>query len=128
MKGNNNMTNRDYLRTLSNEKLAELLNEYRIFDGIDCEDGDCIKCITEWLYAKRTPNVEKGQIRKMDSIKWLVVTIDANHDNCLMLSETGVIRDISADLVERWKIVTDETAETFYNRVMNDLYKQQQGD
>ena len=35
------MTNRDYLRGLSNEKLARVLNELKIFD-LDC-NGDCYK-------------------------------------------------------------------------------------
>ena len=82
---------------------------------------DCAKCMTEWLDAKRETNVKKGQIRKMDSIKWLVVTMSVNRDDCLMLSETGTIRDIPADTVDKWKIVTDETAEVFYNKVLINL-------
>ena len=117
------MTNRDYLRNLSNEKLAELLNGLKIFnlDCIVCDDGNCTRCITKWLDAKRETSVKKGQIRKMDSIKWLVVTMSVNRDNCLMLSETGAIRDIPTDTVDNWKIVTDETAEAFYNRVLINL-------
>lgn len=87
-----------------------------------CEDGKCVKCITKWLYAERTPNVEKGQIRETDSHKWLVVTINESRDSCLMLSETGAIRDVPTDAVETWKVVTDETEEMFYNKVTNDLY------
>ena len=118
------MTNRDYLRSLSNEKLAKLLNGLKIFnlDCIVCDDGNCTRCITKWLDTKRETSVKKGQIRKMDSIKWLVVTMSANRDNCLMLSETGAIRDISTDAVDNWKIVTDETAEAFYDRVINSLH------
>ena len=118
------MTNRDYLRNLSNEKLAELLNGLKIFnlDCIVCDDGNCTRCITKWLDAKRETSVKKGQIRKMDSIKWLVVTMSVNRDDCLMLSETGTIRDIPTDTVDNWKIVTDETAEAFYDRVMNSLH------
>ena len=54
------MTNRDYLRNLNNEKLAELLNGLKIFDSdcIVCEDGKCTKCITKWLDTERKPNVE----------------------------------------------------------------------
>ena len=49
------MTNRDYLMGLSNEKLAELLNELKIFglDCIVCDDGNCTKCITKWLETER---------------------------------------------------------------------------
>ena len=49
------MTNRDYLGTLSNEKLAKLLNGFRIFDldCIVCEDGKCTRCITKWLDTER---------------------------------------------------------------------------
>ena len=117
------MTNRDYLKGLSNEKLAELLDGLKIFgvDCIVCDDGKCTKCITKWLDAKKETSVEKGQIRKMDSIKWLVVTMSVNRDDCLMLSETGTIRDIPADTVDKWKIVTDETAEAFYDRVLINL-------
>lgn len=119
------MTNRGYLKTLSNDKLAELLNGFKIFDldCIVCEGGKCTKCITKWLDTERMPSVEKGQIREADSCKWLVITINESHDNCLMLSETGVIRDIPTDAVEMWKIVTDETAEMFYNRVFNEFKK-----
>lgn len=62
------MTNRDYLRNLSNEKLAKFLNGLKIFnlDCIVCDDGNCTRCITKWLDAKRETNVKKGQIRKMD--------------------------------------------------------------
>ena len=118
------MTNRDYLRGLSNEKLAELLEESKICSLIEfCPNyDDCGKCIKEWLDAKRKTHVKKGQIRKMDSIKWLVVTMSVNRDNCLMLSETGTIRDIPTDTVDNWKIVTDETAEVFYDKVMNILH------
>lgn len=48
--------------------------------------------------------------------------MSANRDNCLMLSETGAIRDILIDTVDNWKIVTDETAEAFYDKVMNILH------
>ena len=117
------MTNRDYLRGLSNEKLAELLARGDICNYLikTCSDGDCTKCITKWLDAKRETSVKKGQIRKMDSIKWLVVTMSVNRDNCLMLSETGAIRNIPTDTVDNWKIVTDETAEMFYNRVFDNV-------
>ena len=117
------MTNRDYVIGLDNEKLAELLKGSKICSLMEfCPNyGDCGKCIKEWLDAKRETSVKKGQIRKMDSIKWLVVTMSVNRDNCLMLSETGTIRDIPADTVDKWKIVTDETAEVFYDRVFNKL-------
>lgn len=120
------MTNRDYLRNLNNEKLAELLKGSKICNMIDfCPNyDDCAKCMKEWLDAKPKTNVKKGQIRKMDSIKWLVVTMSVNRDDCLMLSETGTIRDIPADTVDKWKIVTDETAEAFYDRVFNKLKKE----
>ena len=119
------MTNRDYLRGLSNKELAELLKGSKICSLMEwCPSYvDCGKCIKEWLDAKREISVEKGQIRETDSRKWLVVTMSVNRDNCLMLSETGAIRDISTDVVDNWKIVTDETAEVFYDRVFNKLKK-----
>ena len=118
------MTNRDYLRNLSNEKLAKLLNGLKIFnlDCIVCDDGNCTRCITKWLDAKREINVEKGQIRETDSRKWLVVAVNTNRDNCLMLSETGRVCDILVNVVDTWKIVTDETEEKFYDRVFYNLY------
>ena len=115
------MTNRVYLRTLSNDKLAELLNGFKIFDldCLVCEDGNCTKCVTKWLEAERKPNVEEGQIREIDSHKWLVGIVSENRDTC----EKGVIRDFPTEVVDTWKIVTDETEEMFYNRVIkNSLY------
>ena len=115
------MTNRVYLRTLSNDKLAELLNGFKIFDldCLVCEDGNCTKCVTKWLEAERKPNVEEGQIREVDSHKWLVGSINENRDTCGMLSEEGVIRDFPTDVVDTWKIVTDGTEEMFYNKAIN---------
>ena len=118
------MTNRGYLRELSNEKLAELLNELKIFglDCIVCEDGNCTKCVAKWLGTERETHVEEGQIRETDSIKWLVTSVNVDRTNCSMLSEEGAIRDYPTDVVDTWKIITDETEEMFYNRVMNSLY------
>lgn len=56
------MTNRDYLRSLSNEELAKLMAggedicDYLIETCLDC---NCSKCITKWLGTERKPNVEK---------------------------------------------------------------------
>lgn len=119
------MTNRDYLRGLSNEKLAELLKGSKICTCLieTCPDyDDCGKCIKEWLDAKRETSVEKGQIRETDSRKWLIVAVNTNHDNCLILSETGVIRYIPTDIVDTWEIVTDKTEEKFYDRAFYNLY------
>ena len=61
------MTNGDYLRSLSNEKLAELLDEDIICDKICdcmikmCPDGSCTKCVTKWLDTERIPNKEVSQ-------------------------------------------------------------------
>ena len=120
------MTNRGYLRGLSNEKLAELLRGSKKICHCmieTCNDyDDCEKCIKEWLDAKREINVKKGQIRETDSRKWLVVAVNTNRDNCLMLSETGRVCDILVNVVDTWKIVTDETEEKFYDRVFYNLY------
>ena len=83
---------------------------------------DCGKCIKEWLDAKRETSVEKGQIRETNSHKWLIVAVNTNRDNCRMLSETGRIYDIPTDIVDTWKIITDETEEKFYDRVFINLY------
>lgn len=117
------MTNRDYLRGLSNEKLAEFLKGSKICSLIEfCPNyDDCGKRIKEWLDAKREISVEKGQIREIDSRKWLIVAVNTNHDNCLILSETGVIRYIPTDIVDIWEIVTDETEEMFYNRIIHNF-------
>ena len=119
------MTNRGYLRSLSNEKLVELLDEDKICNCMieTCPDGSRTKCVTKWLEAERKPNVEEGQIREIDSHKWLVGIVSENRDTCGMVSEIGVIRDFPTDVVDTWKIVTDETEEMFYNRVIkNSLY------
>ena len=122
------MTNRDYLKRLSNDKLAELLDGLKIFglDCIVCNDGKCTKCITKWLDAKRETSVEKGQIRETDSIKWLVTSVDVDRINCSVLSEEGAIRDYPTDVVDTWKIVTDNPIEAgaFFNSVSDDLHKE----
>ena len=104
------MTNMvDVLRELKldNKKLAEL----RICN--------CTKSVTNWSEAERKPNVEEGQIREIDSHKWLVGIINENRDTCGMLSEKGVIRYFPTDVVDTWKIVADETEEMFYNKIIN---------
>ena len=117
------MTNRDYMMGLSNERLARVLNELKIFD-LDCNgcNGDCIKCVTKWLETERKPNVEEGQIRETDSHKWLVGIVSTNRDICGIVSETGEIRYIPTDIVDTWKIVTDETEEIFCNRIIHNFY------
>lgn len=57
------MTNRDYLKSLSNEKLAELIGGDKICDYIEtcCPDGNCTKCVENWLKTERNPDVEKGR-------------------------------------------------------------------
>lgn len=113
------MTNSGYLRGL----LAELIVGEEIYDSIEtCLDRNCTRCITKWLDTERKPNVEEGQIRETDSHKWLVGSVSAKRDICGMISETGVIRYIPTDIVDTWKIVTDETEEIFYNRITYDFY------
>ena len=119
------MTNRDYLKGLSNKELAEFLKgSNKICKMIElCPNyDDCGKCMKEWLDAKPKINVEEGQIRKTDSHKWLVGIVSTNRDICGMVSETGVIRYVPADIVDTWKIVTDETEEIFYNRIIHNFY------
>ena len=123
------MTNRDYLRSLSNEELAELLlDEDIICDCMikTCLDCVCSKCIKKWLDTERETHVEEGQIRETDSCKWLVGSVSENRDMCGMLSEKGVIRDFPTDVVDTWKIVTDETEEMFYNRAINNSYNNEE--
>ena len=120
------MTNRDYLRSLSNEELAELMvGEEEICDYLikTCLDCNCSKCIKKWLDTERIPNIEEGQIRETDSIKWLVTSVNVDRTNCSMLSEEGAIRDYPTDVVDTWKIVTDETEEMFYNKIINNSMK-----
>ena len=81
----------------------------------------CLECITKWLDTERETHVEEGQIRETDSCKLLVGTVSENRDVCGMLSEKGVIRYFPTDVVDTWKIVTDETEEMFYNKIINNL-------
>ena len=67
-------------------------------------------------------NVKEGQIRETDSHKWLVGSISTNRDICGIISETGVIRYIPTDIVDTWKIVTDETEEMFYSKITYNFY------
>lgn len=55
------MTNREYLSTLSNEKLASII-VYSICDETEKCEADCEKCCLEWLERVRVPEVCKGGI------------------------------------------------------------------
>ena len=119
------MTNRDYLKELTNKELAEFLKGSEICTCMmeTCHDYiNCEKCIKKWLETERKPNVEEGQIRETDSHKWLVGSVNTNRDICGMIGETGVIRYIPTDIVDTWKIATDETEEIFYNKITHDFY------
>ena len=128
------MTNRDYLRGLNDEELAKFIlsgnekicNYMASHCGDDCCLCGCLECITKWLDTERETHVEEGQIRETDSIKWLVTSVNVDRTNCSMLSEEGVIRDFPTDVVDTWKIVTDEIEEMFYNRAINNSYNNEE--
>ena len=131
------MTNRDYLRNLSNEKLAEFMgsnSEICNYMGTCC--CSCLKCIKKWLDMERKPNIEKWQMRRdpYGGRFWLILHVgeeNETHNWCLGLDEHGNVARISIDIVRTWilwdldkeKNVND--VDSFLERLLNDLINKQ---
>lgn len=119
------MTNRDYLRRLSNEKLAEF-----IWSGNDkicgcmitygCKSHSCTDCIKEWLGMERKSDVEKGQIRQADSGRCYLIMMVADTE-CLTIDEIGNIFRRQKSVVDTWAIRNDINIDKFIERIFNNL-------
>ena len=113
------MTNRDYLRELSNEKLAEFMgsnSEICNYMGTCCYS--CTKCIKKWLEMER--KVEKGQIRQADSGRCYLIFM-VTDTACLTIGEKGTIVKRLKSLVKTWAIRNDISIDEFVERIFNNL-------
>ena len=129
------MINRDYLRNLSNEKLAEFLKGSTICTCMmeTCHDyDDCGKCIKKWLEMERNPKVERGQMRRepYQGNFWVILYVSEEngiHEWCLGLDEHGNVARLSVDVVRTWflwdeeKEKNDDDVDKFLERLLNDL-------
>ena len=116
------MTNRDYLMGLSDRELAELLNGNRICDFVErCSDCDCTRCIAKWLETERKSDVEKGQIRRSDSGRYHLVFYVENYDECLILTENGILVRTPTRDVSTWDVVENADVDEFLERVFENL-------
>lgn len=128
------MTNRDYLRGLSNEKLAELLKGSKICNMMDfCPNyNDCGECIKKWLKMERNPKVEKWQLRRdpYDGCFWLILYVGEEngiHDWCIGLDEHGHVSKLAVDIVRTWilwdldKEKNAHDVDSFLERLLNNL-------
>ena len=116
------MTNRDYLMRLSDRELAELMNGDRICDCVEmCPDCDCTKCITKWLGTERKPDVKKGQVRRSDSGRYHLVFYVKNDDECLILTENGILVRTPTRDVCTWDVVENVDVDEFLERVFENL-------
>ena len=132
------MTNRDYLKGLSNEKLAEFLKESKICSLIEfCPNyDDCGKCIKEWLEMERNPKVERGQMRRnpYNGCFWVILYVseeNGTHNWCLGLDEHGNVARLSIDVVRTWllwnidKEKNADDVNKFLERLLNNLINKQ---
>lgn len=128
------MTNREYLNTLSDEKLANFLSgSPTICDEMEdhCNEmGDdyktcCKKCTLKWLKMKRHPNPKKGDVLKVngsdsqDQDSYYMV-VKVQEKNTKIMTSTGNFL-----LVPNSIFVTDEltdmTAEDFLKTVVQNM-------
>lgn len=133
------MTNRGYLRGLSNEKLAELLRGSKICHYMreTCNDyDDCEKCIKKWLEMERNPKVERGQMRRnpYDGCFWVILYVNeenGTHNWCLGLDEHGNVARLSINVVRTWflwdidKEKNADDVNKFLERLLNNLINKQ---
>ena len=103
------MTNRDYLRNLSDEKLAEFLKGNKICHCMreTCNDYDnCEKCIKKWLEMKRVLDVERGQIRyeAYRGCSWLILRANKKSNWCTILDKYGNVEKLAVGLVRTWDV------------------------
>ena len=101
------MTNRDYLRRLSNEKLAEFMgsnSEICNYMGTCC--CSCSKCIKKWLGMERNLDVEKGQIRweACRGCSWVILNANKKSNWCTVLDKYGNVEKLAVGLVRTWDI------------------------
>lgn len=118
------MTNRDYLRELSNEKLAEFIwrGNSEVCDYMDSCPYNCSKCIKKWLgmERERKSDVEKGQIRQADSGRCYLILMVTDTE-CLTIDEKGSISIRLKSVVETWLIRNDINIDEFVERIFNNL-------
>ena len=119
------MTNRDYLRGLNNDRIAELIWS----GGIDkickhmsygCDGFSCTECIKEWLEEERKSDVKKGQIRQGDSGRCYLILMVADTE-CLIIDEKGNTSIWIKPFVDTWTIRNDISIDEFIERVFNNL-------
>ena len=117
------MTNRDYLMRSSNKELSELIwSRNKICDSMHCDCNDnCLKCIKKWLEMERKPDVKKGQVRRSDSGRYHLVFYVKNDDECLILTENGILVRTPTRDVCTWDVVENADVDEFLERVFENL-------
>lgn len=117
------MTNRDYMMGLSDRELAELIwSRNKICDSMHCDCNDnCRKCIKKWLEMEREPDVKKRQIRRSDSGRCHLVFYVKNDDECLILTENGILVRTPTRDVGTWEVEENVDVDEFLERVIENL-------
>ena len=120
------MTNRDYLKRLSNEKLAELLKGSKICHCIRekyNDYDDCEKCIKKWLEMKRELDVEKGQIR-WDTCRgrsWVILHANKKSNWCTILDKYGNVEKMAVGIVRTWDVEEENVnVDEFLERLLEE--------
>lgn len=104
------MTNRDYVNTWSNEKLARAIGSTREICGEmqGCDPNlNCVQCCLKWLERERTMLPSKGDVRKsaIGADYYMVVNVGKENSKIMhsngsfcWLKNSAVLTDNIADM------------------------------
>ena len=120
------MTNRDYLRRLNNEELANAIGRcYMACEETKCEPIDCQKCCLKWLEKERESDVKKWQIRR-DSYEgcfWLILYVNKESNWCMGVDEHGHISKMAVGVVRTWIVRDVENKEDAVNKFLERMFE-----
>lgn len=117
------MTNRDYLRGLNNEELANAI--YMACEETKCESIDCRKCCLKWLERERESDVKKWQIRRdsHEGCFWLILYVNKESNWCMGVDEHGHISKMATDVVCTWIVRDVENKEDAVNKFLERIFE-----
>lgn len=115
------MTNRDYLRGLNNEELANAIGRCSMAcNEMECGSGDCRICCLKWLEKKRESDVKKWQVRRdsHEGCFWLILYVNEESNWCMGVDEHGHISKMATDIVRTWIVWNVENKKDVVNKFL----------
>ena len=115
------MTNRDYLRGLNNEELANAIGRCHLAcEEMKCESINCQKCCLKWLERERESDVKKWQIRREshEGYFWLILYVNEESNWCMGVNENGHISKMPTDIVRTWIVWNVENKKDVVNKFL----------